>query len=269
MTRILRVFVTLVTLFLVPTVALAQKKSAHVDIATSISGVGPADGMPVTDGQFLVQSDGLGDYVNLTEGRTKTVTNILIVNQAPGTDWSLTTYSLGARSVTPSSRRVFFDLRYREESDGVVPVEYANARFHETPALGTVAGEPVPYGRVTAHLIVKCSEASPVIDFRTMTAEEVATCPGSLRFMAADGMWYRLSFAPGNFQGVNFFKVTCTSADTAGCRTWTVGPETQTSTSDPSQQGLQRLLRLDQFGGAIQAVGPLYHISFSFSLRRL
>jgi hypothetical protein len=265
MSRIQHFAVALATLALVPVTAAAQK-SATVNIATTIAGVGPGPGVPVSDGQFLVQSDGGGEYANLTENRKQTVSNVLIVNQQPGTDWSLTTYLLGGNGVTPSSRRVFFDLRDKETHDGNVPAEYA--RFFDTPALGTVAGAPVPYGRVTAHLVTKCSEASPAIDFRTMAPNQTALCPGSLRFLDVAGQWYRLSFAPDNFAGVNQFKVTCTSVDAKGCKTWTVAPETQTSPTDPSQQGLQRLLKISS-GGAIQAVGPLYYVSFSFSLRRL
>jgi len=265
MSRIQHLAVALAMLALVPATADAQK-STNVNIATTISGVGPANGVEVTDGEFLVRGDGGGEYVPLTEGRVKTVTNLLIVNQQPGTDWSLTTYDLSPSRLAQSSRKIFFDLRYKDPSDGVVPDGYA--RFAETPVLGTVGGSAVPYGRVTAHLTTKCSEASPVIDFRTMTLNQVAYCPGSLRFLDLAGQWYRLSFAPNNFAGVNLFKVTCTSVDAKGCKTWTVGPEPQTSTTDPSQQGLQRLLKIDS-GGAIQAVGGLYYLSFSFSLRRL
>ena len=244
----------------------AAQKSTNVNIATTISGIGPAPGVGATDGEFLVRSDGAGDYVPLTEGRTKTVTNLLIVNQQPGTDWSLTTYELTPSRLVQSSRKVFFDLRYLDPSDGVVPEGYS--RFFTTPSLGTVNGVAVPYGRVTAHLTVKCSEASPVVDFRTMALNQVSACPGSLRLLDTAGQWYRLSFAPDNFAGVNLFHVRCTSVDTKGCKTWTVGPETQTNSGDPSQQGLQRLLKIDS-GGAIQAVGGLYHLSFSFALRRL
>jgi hypothetical protein len=265
MSRIQHLAVAVATLALLPATADAQK-STNVNIATTISGVGPGNGVEVTDGEFLVRGDGGGEYVPLTEGRLKTVTNLLIVSQQPGSDWSLTTYDLGPSRLVQSSRKVFFDLRYKEASDGVVPDGYA--RFSETPALGTVAGAAVPYGRVAAHLIAKCSEASPVIDFRTMTLNQVGLCPGSLRFLDVAGQWYRLSFAPNNFAGVDQFKVTCTSVDAKGCKTWTVGPETQTSTTDPSQQGLQRLLKIDS-GGAIRAVGSLYYVSFSFSLRRL
>jgi hypothetical protein len=266
MSRIQHLAVALATLALVPATATAQK-SASVNIATTISGVGPGNGVEVTDGEFFVRSDGDGEYVPLTEGRVKTVTNLLIVNQQPGTDWSLTTYNFTSPSkLVQSSRKVFFDLRYMDPSDGTVPEGYE--RFFTTPALGTVGGFGVPYGRVTAHLTTKCSEASPVIDFRTMTENQVAYCPGSLRFLDLAGQWYRLSFAPNNFAGVNLFTVTCTSVDAKGCKTWTVGPEPRTSTTDPSQQGLQRLLKIDS-GGAIQAVGGLYYLSFSFSLRRL
>lgn len=265
MSRIQHLAVALATLALVPATATAQR-SASVNIATTISGVGPANGVAVTDGEFLVRGDGGGEYVPLTEGKVKTVTNLLIVNQAPGTDWSLTTYSLSPSKPLQASRTVFFDLRYKEWSDGNVPEEYA--RFVDTPALGTVGGEAVPYGRVPAHLVTKCSEASPAIDFRTMTLNQVAFCPGSLRFLDLAGQWYRLSFAPDNFAGVNQFKVTCTGVDAKGCKTWTVGPETPTNPTDPSQHGLQRLLKISS-GGAIEAVGGLYQVSFSFSLRRL
>ena len=65
MTRVQHVAAALAALALVPGIAAAQK-SASVNIAATISGVGPGPGVAVTDGEFLVRSDGGGEYVPLT-----------------------------------------------------------------------------------------------------------------------------------------------------------------------------------------------------------
>lgn len=132
---------------------------------------------------------------------------------------------------------MFVDLRYVDPSDGVVPPEYANSRFWTTPALSVVSGQRLPYGKVTAHLTAKCSEASPAVDLRTMSSGSVAYCPGSMRFLDVDGQWYRLSFAPDNFAGVDRYQVACTAADAKGCKTWTLTPEPSTDPADFSQMG--------------------------------
>ncbi|BCS34846.1 hypothetical protein TBR22_A40720 [Luteitalea sp. TBR-22] len=265
MSRIQHLVAALVLYVALPATSEAQK-STTINIATTISGVAPAAGSEPDPG-FLVRSDDGREYVPLTEGKVKTVTNLLIVNQQAATDWSLTLYSLSPTKLVKSSRTVFFDLRYKEASDGVVSPEYS--RFFTTPALSEAAGQRLPYGRVTAHLTAKCSEALPAVDFRTMVKDQVAHCPGSLRFLDVDGQWYRFSFQPENFQGVDRFKVTCTATSASlGCINWVITPESATVAGDFSQQGINRLLKIDS-GGAIQAVGPLYRVSFTITLRRL
>jgi hypothetical protein len=136
------------------------------------------------------------------------VDSILIHDQY-GTDWSLTTYYVLRNSYVASDRPVFFNLAEQVQAGGFA-----------SPILGTAEGLPVERGYVTSHLTTKCSVDN--IDMLAMASGATVLCPGSLRFRAPDGQWYRFSFQPNNFERSEKFSVTCTRRDTTGCREWRI-----------------------------------------------
>lgn len=223
----------------------AQKNSS-VPVTTTLADVG------TTSYPLRVQSDRKGAYVTQVVKRTPQVDSELIVNRN-GTDWSLTTYY--GPGFTATNRTVFFDLR-----EQLTPGAFV------TPLIGTADGVPVEYGWSSAHLIAKCSVAG--IDMRTMAPGTSVLCPGSLRFRALNGEWYRFSFQPDNFPTSQRFLVTCTQADSTGCRVWTIGPSgTALTGDDPNPKSRNTLLHIDQ-GSAILAVGGDYYVSFGFTVAR-
>lgn len=228
--------------------ARAPRPSQYL-VTTTIADVGGSHALSV-------QSDRKGAYV------TKTVNRVTQVRSAidmflDGSDWSLTTYSYAAKGgYTASDRAVFFDLRER-----LVPGGF------DTPQMGTDGrGLPVEYGQVTSHLIVKCSNAG--LDMLKIPVGGTAVCPGSLRFRAPSGQWYRFSFQPENYAGVDPFSVTCSAADATGCKVWSITPSGTTLTgSDPNAKGVNKLLLIDG-GGTVLAVGGDYLMSFSITVAR-
>ena len=117
-----------------------------------------------------------------------------------------------------------------------------------------------------AHLIAHCSRIG--VDMVKMSIGQVALCPGSFRFWAPDGRWYRLSFAPENFPEVDALKATCTASDSAGCKIWTVTPGgTVSSGADPNPKNLGKLLSIDQAGNILD-YGGNYYMSFSITVAR-
>lgn len=202
-----------------------------------------------------VQSDRQGAYLTKTVNRVTQVRSAIDMFQT-GSDWSLTTYYSAKGGPAASDRTVFFDLREQFASGGFV-----------TPQMGTDGGGlPVEYGQVTSHLIVKCSNAG--LDMLKIPVGTTALCPGSLRFRAPSGQWYRFSFQPENYAGVDPFNVTCSAADTTGCKVWSITPSGATHTGDdPNPKGVNRLLHIDG-GGTVLAVGGDYLLSFSITVAR-
>ena len=223
----------------------------NIPVTVTIADIGPGDNA------FWVQSDRKGAYVTKTVNKIKQVDSLLIVNPT-GTDWSLTTYYVSKGSYAASDRKVFFDLR-----------EQAAAGAFVTPIMGTdTSGLPVPvqYGSVTPHLTAKCSVVN--VDMVRMTLGGTALCPGSLRFRAPDGLWYRFSFQPENFPQVDRFLVTCQQVDGSGCRVWTVAPgNSRVTGTDSNTKALTTLLAIDE-GGNILSIGGDYYLSFSFTVAR-
>lgn len=227
--------------------ARAPRPSQYL-VTTTIADVGGSH-------ELRVQSDRKGAYA------TKTVNRVTQVRSAidmfvDGSDWSLTTYYTAKGGYAASDRTVFFDLREQFAAGGFA-----------TPQMGTDGGGlPVEYGPVTSHLIVKCSNAG--LDMLKIPVGVTAVCPGSLRFRAPSGQWYRFSFQPANYPEVEPFHVTCTAADPTGCKVWSIAPSgTAVTGDDPNPKGLNKLLLIDS-GGTVLAEGGDYLMSFSITVAR-
>ena len=109
---------------------------------------------------------------------------------------------------------------------------------------------------------VKCRLAVPSpVNLAGMASGQSVECPGSLRFWAPDGQWYRFSFQPENFSNSDYWKVTCTAAGSQGCRTWTITPSGTDGTS------VNTLLRIDVAGNILD-VGGDYGLTYSFLVER-
>ncbi len=133
----------------------------------------------------------------------------------------LTTYT-GVK-FTPSGRKVYFDLT--------------------EPASDMNPAPPIGTAYLSAHLIAKCRLMN-VNMFRMPTGLTVQ-CPGSFRFQAPNGSWYRLSFQPDNFPEVHRLNVTCLASDGGGCRQWSITPSGNPVGLDPNAKNLTRLLQID------------------------
>jgi hypothetical protein len=228
--------------------AVAQKRS-EIPLTISIADVG-ATGSP-----FLVRSDQKGSYVTRTANRSTQVEAVLLANDR-GQDWALTTYYTSKGSYAASDRRVFFDLREQVASGAFA-----------TPVIGYDAGTAVEYGLATAHLIGKCSIVD--VDMLKMTVGTEALCPGTFRFRALDGQWYRLSFQPENFEQVDRMRVSCERADTTGCREWLVVPGNgRLTANDPNPKSLHTLVNIDGSGAQVLGQGGDYLLSFAIRLTR-
>lgn len=210
----------------------------------NLIGAGAARDTPVTTTiadassglPLRVQSDRKGSYVN-----TKQVQSVI---QGQTGDWSLTTYS-GAQ-FTPSTRTVFFDL-----TEPVDPTTTA----------------PFMAGYLQSHLIAKCHMVNQ--DLRKLPVGGTTQCPGSFRFQAPDGLWYRLSFQPANFPEVNYMQVTCNAADASGCKLWVISPSgTALTGTDPNPKNVNRLVQIDPKSEAIIGDVGDFYISFSITVAR-
>lgn len=226
----------------------SAQRSSDIEVATTIADM--ANGAPLR-----VQSDRQGVYVT-SAGKTKQVTSRLLV-YSHGTDWTLTTYYFSKGKILASNRSVFFDLS-EQAADGAFP----------TPPLGQdPSGAATPSGWATAHLTAKCSLVG--VTMTRMTAGAVAHCPGSLRFRALDGLWYRLSFQPENYPQVDRFAVRCDAVNSGGCTRWTISPATtRTTGDDPNAKSLNTLLHIDEGSGEVLAVGGDYYMSLSITVTR-
>lgn len=231
-------------------VAARAPRPSHYLVTTTIADVGGSHALSV-------QSDRQGAYSTKTVNRVTQVRSAIDMFQT-GSDWSLTTYSYagGKGGYAASDRTVFFDLREQFAAGGF-----------DTPQMGTDGGGlPVEYGPVTSHLIVKCSNAG--LDMLKIPVGVTAVCPGSLRFRAPSGQWYRFSFQPANYPEVDPFHVTCTAADPTGCKVWSIAPSgTAVTGDDPNPKGLNKLLLIDS-GGTVLAEGGDYLMSFSITVAR-
>ena len=112
-----------------------------------------------------------------------------------------------------------------------------------------------------------CGNAAPTSPSPTPAASDTdvlaleVECPGSLRFWAPDGQWYRFSFQPENFSNSDYWKVTCTATRSQGCTTWTITPNGTDGTS------VNTLLRIDKDGNILD-VGGDYGLTYSFLVER-
>jgi len=195
-------------------------------------------------GALRVQNDGKGVYQTTTVGGKTTVTStIFSFTNTVGQDFFLTTYYPSKGSFASSARTVRIDMS-QQLSDG--------AFF--TPTLNT-DGAPVQMG-------VKCRLATPnPVSLVGMALNQAVECPGSLRFWAPGGEWYRFSFQPENFSTSDRWKVTCIAAGTSGCTKWTIAR----SGTDGSSRNT--LLHIDD-QGTILEVGGDYALTYSFLLER-
>lgn len=227
----------------------AQKvKQTIIPVTSTLADTGDT-GYP-----YRVQSDRKGPYVTTTVNRTTQVESNLIHRQI-GTDWLLTTYYEVKNGYAPSGRTVFFDA-----------TEQVLAGAFPTPVLGSEGGVLVERGYVTSQLTAKCSVVG--ISMLAMSAGATVVCPGSMRFQAPDGEWYRFSFQPDNFEASERFNVTCTRADGTGCREWRIVPSgTAVTGDDPNPKSRNTLLLIDN-GGNILAQGGDYYLSFAVTVTR-
>jgi hypothetical protein len=191
-----------------------------------------------------VQSDGKGVYQTTTVGSKTTVSSSIVsFNYTVGQDFFLTTYYPFKNSYAASGRTVRIDMS-----------QQLSAGAFSTPALNT-GGAPV-------HIGVKCRLATPnPISLVGMAVNQAVECPGTFRFWAPSGEWYRFSFQPENFSASDRWKVTCIAAGTSGCTKWTITPS--------GTDGLSRntLLHIDD-GGTILEVGGDYALTYSFLVER-
>jgi hypothetical protein len=211
----------------------AAKPPADVPVLSTIADL--ANGQPLRVG-----SDGAGAYLTTSQVTSK------ILPFSSGSDWSLTTYYAKRGRLTASNRTATFDLS-----------EQVTAGAFATP-IDTPTAMPF-------HLIAKCSNVN--VSLVGMSPGQSAACPGSFRFWAPNGLWYRMSFAQDNF-AVDPLKVTCVSADATGCKVWTVTPSGTTTTgTDPNPKNYTKLLHINE-NGEILAEGGDYYVSFSITFAR-
>jgi hypothetical protein len=231
-----------------PPVQARAPRTTQIQVTTTIADLGG-------DHELRVQSDRKGAYATKVVNRVTQVTSV-IDQYLTGSAWSLTTYYTVKGNYTASDRTVFFDLRERAATGSFA-----------TPPIGTDGdGAPVEYGQVTSHLIAKCSLVN--VDMLKIPLGWTASCPGSFRFRAPDGQWYRLSFQPDNYSEVDRLNVTCTAADSAGCKVWTIASGgTAVTGTDPNPKSLNNLLLIDS-GGAVIAEGGDYYLSFAITVAR-
>jgi hypothetical protein len=162
-------------------------------------------------------------------------------------DWSLTTYATAATKITASDRTVFFDLTEPASPDNPIP--------------------PITAAYLQAHLIAKCHLVD--VHFLNIPAGMTVQCPGTFRFLAPNGNWYRFSFQPENFPEVDRLSVTCEAADSGGCKLWTIASSGTTRTgTDPNPKSLNRLVQIDSGGNTILADLGNYYLSFSLTVAR-
>jgi hypothetical protein len=243
----LLVAMALITTTLAPVYARAPRPTDY-HVTTTIADVGGTH-------PLLVQSDRKGAYVTKTVNRVVQVSSM--INQfSTGSSWSLTTYAMAKGGYLASDRTVFFDAR-EQVATGAFP----------TPLIGTDgSGALVEYGQATAHLIAKCQVVN--VDMLRIPVGTSVACPGSMRFRALDGQWYRFSFAPDNFSTSELFNVTCTAADSTGCKVWSITPSGSALTGDdPNPKSRHTLLAINE-NGEILSQGGDYHLSFSITVAR-
>ena len=218
----------------------AARPTPQLNVTTTIADA--AGGFPLR-----IQSDRQGAYVTKAVGKTVQVKSVIDSFLSGGSDWSLTTYYLSKSNYLASNRTVFFDLSEQVSSGAFATPNLAN-------------------GQVTSHLIVKCSNVN--VDFVRMSLGTTASCPGSTRFRAPDGQWYRFSFSQANYPEVNQFAVTCTAADQGGCKVWTIQPGgAALSGDDANPKSLNRLLLINSNGDILDE-GGTYYLSFSMTIAR-
>lgn len=219
-------------------VSAAGRKSSNIPVTTTIADVGPSSV------QLRVGSDAKGAY----PGADTKVTSVIWRNMQ-GSGWSLTTYYSSRGTLKGSSRSVWFDLTEPTSVDN------------------PPAPIPSPGAYLQAHLVAKCDLVG--VDMLTIPTGVSAACPGSFRFQAASGLWYRLSFQPDNFPQVDRMKVTCTGSDNTGCKVWTISPDgTHLTGADPNPKNLSRLLQIDPTGNILDDTLGDYYISFSMTVAR-
>jgi hypothetical protein len=209
---------------------------------------GPSKTIPVSstiadsqNGYLLrIASDDLGAYVN-----TRIVESVL-EPQNSGTDWLMSTY--GSVYKGGSNRTVVIDLSE--------PVSFSNP-----PPPFTVAA-------VQAFLTAKCGSLRG-IDLLKVANGATVQCGGAFHFLASNGNWYKLSARPDNYPDVTDMNVTCQAADSSGCRTWSIRPDSLVTTGgDPNVKGVQRLLQFDPSTDRVLADLGDYYVSFAYTISR-
>ena len=226
-------FLALAALPLTALVAIAAKPPADVPVVATLA--------DTASGAWLrVGSDTQGAYVTTSQ------TTSIIQQRPTGTDWLLTTYYTRRGSFAPSTRGVRFDLS-EQHTSGAFP----------TPIAG-VTTMPV-------QLKVGCSHAN--VDMLGLTQGQSVICPGSYRFWAPNGHWYRLAFNADNYPEVDGLTVTCTTAVPTGCKIWTITPSGAPTLADANPKNHTRLVEIDE-DGFVVAEGGTYYVSFAITLAR-
>jgi hypothetical protein len=198
-----------------------------------------------TGTSLRVQSDDAQEdiYQTTTVGGKTTVTSkIYSFTGTVGQDFFLTTYYPSKSSYAASGRTVKIDLSNQLSSGAFL-----------TPNLGS--------GLVPVQIGVKCRLATPnPVSLVGMTLNQPVECPGSLRFWAPDGQWYRFSFQPEKLSNSDRWKVTCIATG-SGCTKWTITP------SGSDGMSVNTLLHIDD-QGTILDVGGDYGLTYSFLVER-
>ena len=211
------------------------------------------DGYPLRvqgDG-ILVQQDG-SLYETTTIRKVQTIYSA-IDRFLTGTGWSLTLYAYD-RNWTPSGRTVFFDLSEPAVAQPQFP-DYPNSNLPQPPEAGYYP----------AHMIAKCNVVN--VDMLTLTIGGSVQCPGSFRFQATDGAWYRLAFNPSNYPQVNPLQVTCLTTANNACSSWSLTPSGGASTTDPLPKNVTKLLRINTNEEVLADLGD-YYVSFNITVKR-
>jgi hypothetical protein len=178
------------------TAAAGKTKAVDIPVTSTLQDADP-NGAPYT-----IQSDGAGPYMNGAAG----VTSILmanVLNQLYNGDWEL---------LTGPTRTVLVTL----SQENAVPA--GNPGY-------TVPSDPPFWGTgpISGKLMLQCTSINR--DMLTMPAGSTMTCPLGVRWDVTKTAYYRLNMSGlSGSPETTPAQITCTAANTAGCREWYVDP---------------------------------------------
>jgi hypothetical protein len=200
-----------------------------------------------SDGQtpsqpYQYQSDSNGPYTTFRSG-----TNVVNSDIQSSCSWALDTTGSTTRGI-------------------VVTLAY--------PYSG-VSTQPLPATPTEIHGVfhTECfnNSANNNVNIGTMTSlNQTLACPMHLVF-AYNGVTYNLALAPPTWLGTSYMQVTCTGVSGGQCNQWTVQPDPNTSTVNPSTNQLSGIAELFipscNGCGTGTALGE-YLVSFSFLIHK-